>query len=105
MIMENDEREENVLDKADLSNGAMHPVDPNIGRLQEPLEENMVIRTYCSNCGSYPEYGQDGAEQLANIGKFELPSKDEIRDYYISINTCPVCKKETVPVIELKKIV
>ena len=76
---ENEKLAEEILGSTDLSKGAMHPVDPNTTRLSEELSEGMVIRGYCSSCGSYPEYGQEGAETLVQMGKLVLPSKEEIR--------------------------
>lgn len=107
MSNENDKENEGlageVVGRADLSKGAMHPVDPNTARLSEELSEGMVIRGYCSNCGSYPEYGQEDAQRIALMWRFVLPSKEEIKNYYISIDTCPVCDKKADPNAEVKK--
>lgn len=100
----NEEEKKKILgEAADLSKGNMHSVDPNISRLKEEKLDGMIVCGYCSNCGSYPEYGEQGLRDLADIGNFEVPPKEKIKNYYVSLNTCPICRKVIEPVIELKK--
>ena len=77
---------------------------PTNDRLKEALEEGSVLRGFCINCGSYPEFPQESVIVLSKIGGFDLPPLTEMIDYYVEVNQCGVCKLKTTPSAVLKQI-
>lgn len=93
-----------MIGEADLSEVGFTFALPTPARLTEPLDPGMVLKGYCENCGSYPEYPIESARKLSEQGKFVLPKVDDLVHYYVAVNSCEICKKKVDPEITLNKI-
>ncbi len=91
---------EEMLGKVDLSSGVKAD-GPDDTRLHEDLGAGMLMRGYCTNCGSYPEFPLESVLVLGSIGGFTPPSEPTTK-HYLAVNSCEVCGLEVKPSVELK---